>query len=93
MGRKGLHNTLEPAYFSKPIIIGKNYDRFEEAKAMIKKGGMVSVKDYDEFHNNLERIISDEVEINRTSKINFDYFNKQKGAVKIILNQILKLKN
>ena len=24
MGEKGLHNTLEPAYFSKPIIIGKN---------------------------------------------------------------------
>ena len=90
MGKKGLHNTLEPAYFSKPIIIGKNYDRFEEAKAMIKKGGMVSVKDYDDFHNNLERIINDEVEINRMSKINFDYFNKQKGAVKIILNQILK---
>ena len=90
MGKKGLHNTLEPAYFSKPIIIGKNYDRFQEAKAMIKKGGMVSVKDYDEFHNNLERIISDEVEINRMSKINFDYFNNQKGAVKLILNQILK---
>ena len=93
MGKKGLHNTLEPAYFSKPIVIGKNYDRFEEAKAMIKKGGMVSVQDYDKFHNNLERIISDEVEINRMSKINFDYFNNQKGAVKLILNQILKLKN
>jgi hypothetical protein len=51
---------------------------------------MVSVKDYDEFHNNLERIISDEVEINRMSKINFDYFNNKKGAVKLILNQILK---
>ena len=93
MGKKGLHNTLEPAYFSKPIVIGKNYDRFEEAKAMIKKGGMVSVQDYDKFHNNLERIISDEVEINRMSKINFDFFNNQKGAVKLILNQILKLKN
>ena len=31
MGKKGLHNTLEPAYFSKPIIIGKNYQKFEEA--------------------------------------------------------------
>ena len=90
MGKKGLHNTLEPAYFSKPIIIGKNYNRFEEAKAMIKKGGIVSVQDYEEFYNNLERIISNEIEIKRMSKINFDYFNNQKGAVKIILNQILK---
>ena len=31
MGKKGLHNTLEPAYFSKPIIIGKNYKKFDEA--------------------------------------------------------------
>ena len=40
MGTKGLHNTIEPAYFSKPIIIGKNYKGFDEAEKMIKNGNM-----------------------------------------------------
>ena len=35
MGEEGLHNTLEPAYFSKPIIIGKNYKKFDEATEML----------------------------------------------------------
>ena len=90
MGTKGLHNTLEPASFSKPIIIGKNYDKFDEAKAMIKNGGMISISNYDELYNSLERILSNKVEINRMSKSNSDYFNKQKGAVKIILKNITK---
>ena len=38
MGTKGLHNILEPAYFSKPIIIGKNYRGFDEAEKMIENG-------------------------------------------------------
>ena len=42
MGRKGLHNTLEPAYFSKPIIIGRNYKNFKEAK------------DFEQFVGNLD---------------------------------------
>ena len=90
MGKKGLHNTLEPAYFSKPIVIGKNYDKFDEAKAMIKNGGMISISSYKELYNSLERILNNNDEINRMSKNNSDYFNKNKGAVKLILKQISK---
>ena len=32
MGTKGLHNTLEPAVFGIPILIGKNYTRYQEDK-------------------------------------------------------------
>ncbi|MGE5943762.1 MAG: 3-deoxy-D-manno-octulosonic acid transferase, partial [Flavobacteriales bacterium] len=35
VGTTGLHNTLEPAVFGIPIIIGRNYSRFPEAKEMI----------------------------------------------------------
>ncbi len=90
MGEKGLHNTLEPAYFSKPIVIGKNYDKFDEAKDMIKNEGMISISNYNELDNSLERILNNNDEINRMSKNNSDYFNKHKGAVKLILKQISK---
>ena len=43
MGNAGLHNILEPAAQGVPIIIGKNYDTFPEAKDLIALGGVVSV--------------------------------------------------
>src|SRR5690606_32708410 len=49
-GKTGLHNTLEPAVFSVPIIIGKHYNRFPEAKEMIKNKGMFSIKNSKELH-------------------------------------------
>ncbi len=92
MGKKGLHNTLEPAYFSKPIIIGKNYQKFDEAKEMIKNGNMISVSDYNEFYSACESLIDNENLLLEMSKKCTEYFNKKKGAVEIILNDF-KLRN
>ena len=88
MGKKGLHNTLEPAYFSKPIIIGKNYQKFEEANEMIKNGNMISISNYNEFYNAIESIIDNENLLIKMSKKCTEYFDKKKGAVKIILNDL-----
>ena len=90
MGTTGLHNTLEPASFGKPIIIGKNYKTFDEARMMIKNGGMISVSNnYKEFYNSFEKAISDKDELNRMSNSNSDYFRKQKGAINLIINHII----
>jgi 3-deoxy-D-manno-octulosonic-acid transferase len=40
----GLHNTLEPAVFAIPVIIGPNYSGFREAEDLVQLGGIVSVK-------------------------------------------------
>ena len=88
MGEKGLHNTLEPAYFSKPIIIGKNYHKFDEATEMIKNGNMISISNYNEFYNAIESLIDNENLLIKMSKKCTEYFNKKKGAVKIILNDL-----
>lgn len=88
MGKKGLHNTLEPAYFSKPIIIGKNYQKFEEANEMIKNGNMISISNYNEFYNAIESLIDNENLLIKMSKKCTEYFDKKKGAVKIILNDL-----
>ena len=88
MGRKGLHNTLEPAYFSKPIIIGRNYKSFEEAAEMIENGNMKSISNYDELSYTVKSIIDDknlQQEMSEKCKV---YFNKNKGAIKIILKSL-----
>ena len=88
MGRKGLHNTLEPAYFSKPIIIGRNYKNFEEATEMIENGNMKSISNYDELSYTVKSIIDDKNLQQEMSEKCKAYFNKNKGAIKIILKSL-----
>ncbi len=40
-----LHNTLEPAVFGIPIIIGPNFDRFPEAVEMQRRKGLFTAAD------------------------------------------------
>ena len=49
-GNTGLHNILEPAVFGIPIIIGKNFDKFPEAKTLMALNGLVSVSSQQEFN-------------------------------------------
>ena len=88
MGRKGLHNTLEPAYFSKPIIIGRNYKNFKEAAEMIENGNIKSISNYDELSYTVKSIIDDKNLQQEMSEKCKAYFNKNKGAIKIILKSL-----
>ena len=88
MGEKGLHNTLEPAYFSKPIIIGKNYKGFDEAEKMIDNGNVISISNYGDFTNALELIINNKSIIKEMSDKCTEFFEKNKGGVKLILNKL-----
>ena len=88
MGTKGLHNILEPAYFSKPIIIGKNYRGFDEAEKMIENGNVISILNYSDFTNALKLIINNKNIINEMSNKCTEFFQKNKGGVKLILNKL-----
>tara|TARA_B100000900_G_scaffold59502_2_gene44925 strand:- start:753 stop:1784 length:1032 start_codon:yes stop_codon:yes gene_type:complete len=90
VGNSGLHNTIEPAYFSKPIIIGKNYKKFDEANTMVKNGGMISISNYNEFYRSLEGIIMNKEIQDKMSENNNQHFINNKGAIKIILKYLLK---
>ena len=85
---KGLHNILEPAYFSKPIIIGKNYRGFDEAEKMIENGNVISISNYSDFTNALELIMNNKNIINEMSNKCTEFFQKNKGGVKLILNKL-----
>mgnify|MGYP000551102260 FL=1 len=57
MGTKGLHNTLEPAVFGIPILIGKNYTRYQETSDLVALGGIVSVDSSVLFENEFLKYI------------------------------------
>jgi len=45
----GIHNTLEAAAFGMPVIFGPKYDKFQEAKDLIKLGAAKSISNLNEL--------------------------------------------
>ena len=87
-GHTGLHNILEPAVFGIPIIIGKNYDKFPEAKILISKGGVTPVSSSVSFETTIDTLLRDNQLRKKQGKINSDYITENKGAVIQILDYI-----
>ena len=86
MGTSGLHNVLEPAAAGIPVVIGKNYQKVEEAKEMIRLGGMLSVQNSKSFTEVLYRIAKDSKQRMDMGEINHGFANAQKGASSRILD-------
>lgn len=88
MGSTGLHNTLEPAVFGVPIIIGKHYEKFPEAEKMISEGGMIAVSGKNELKKVLDSFIRNPLEMQASGNQNFNYIKKNIGAVIQIITYI-----
>ncbi len=88
MGNTGLHNTLEPAVFGIPIIIGPNHQKFPEAKAMITLNGMFSISNQNEFNSVLNELIENTEKRLLYGKNNRNYIKKNKGAVIQIMDYL-----
>ncbi|UZO81018.1 3-deoxy-D-manno-octulosonic acid transferase [Aquimarina sp. ERC-38] len=88
MGTAGLHNILEPATFGIPIIIGKNFEKFHEAKQLRKLGGLFSVTTAEEFMEIIKKLTIDVKFRNQTGMIAGHFVNSNTGATSIIMNYI-----
>ncbi|MFJ1429607.1 3-deoxy-D-manno-octulosonic acid transferase [Capnocytophaga canimorsus] len=89
MGNSGLHNVLEPAVFGIPVMIGKNYDKFAEAKALVERGGVISVSTEKELQEKLHLLIQNPNKRSEMGEINKDFIQKSSGATEKFLNFVL----
>ncbi len=85
----GIHNILEPATFGVPVIIGPNYQKFQEAKDLIKKQGCFVVHDKEELVSLMKQFK------NKTFKINAGnnsskYVKNNLGGTDCVLNYLKK---
>jgi len=88
MGTKGLHNTMEPAVFQIPIIIGKNYRNFNEVKELVLLGGILSVRNNEEFNKTIDLLLNNSSKRKALGKINYDYVWSKAGASLKIFNKL-----
>lgn len=88
MGNTGLHNTLEPATFGVPIIIGKDYKKFPEAQQMNTTGGLFSVSNYFELKSILNVLTTDVEMRQKAGQQNKDYVQSSTGATLHIMAKL-----
>ncbi|WP_285652018.1 3-deoxy-D-manno-octulosonic acid transferase [Allomuricauda sp. NBRC 101325] len=87
----GLHNTMEPAVFGIPIIIGPQYSKFKEAEDLVNQGGILPISNYNEFSNLVEKFNQDPEYKHKVGAINSAYINSNKGASNLIMKHISEI--
>lgn len=84
----GLHNTLEPATFGIPVIIGPKFNGFREAEDLVQRKGIRVITNRTEFKNVMDRFATDIVFREKTGAINSTYIRENKGATDLIFDHI-----
>ncbi len=87
----GLHNTLEPAVFGIPVIIGPNFRGFKEAEELVQLKGILVVESKKEFHTVLDRLFAEKEFRGNTGQVNAQYIDQNTGASIQIMNHIRTL--
>ncbi len=87
----GLHNTLEPAIFGIPVIIGPKYEGFKEAEALVKSGGILVVHEKGSFAEVADKLIREPAHRHKTGKINTTYIAEHRGASNEIVRYLSSL--
>ncbi|MBU2929134.1 3-deoxy-D-manno-octulosonic acid transferase [Winogradskyella psychrotolerans] len=87
-GTTGLHNILEPAVFGIPILIGKNYTKFPEAKTLIDLGGVTSLESSTAFDSCLNALLTDGELRKKQGAITKSFIDSNRGAVHKIMDYL-----
>jgi 3-deoxy-D-manno-octulosonic-acid transferase len=90
---KGLHNILEAATFGMPVFFGTNYQKFKEAKELIKEGAAFSVRDIAHFMIVFLPVWKEENLRIKLSDTAQQYVKNNTGATEAIMNYLSSLLN
>ncbi|MBL7796347.1 MAG: 3-deoxy-D-manno-octulosonic acid transferase [Saprospiraceae bacterium] len=82
---KGIHNTLEPAAFGLPVIFGPKYEKFEEARQFVARGGAFPVHDAAELAEVLKKL-DDPDFYQKASAAVQGYLKESQGATESVVD-------
>ncbi|WP_304069029.1 3-deoxy-D-manno-octulosonic acid transferase [Pedobacter glucosidilyticus] len=84
----GIHNTLEAATWGLPVIFGPNYQKFQEAKDLIKNEAGFSIKNQEELNIVLTKLTQNEVYCINSGKKAQAYVKENVGATALIMKKV-----
>ena len=86
-----LHNILEAAAKGNFLLFGPNIDKYPEANLMLKEEIAESVYDSKDLKNIILKLIGNKAELEKKKKKAKQIIKENKGATKIVWNEIQKL--
>ncbi len=87
----GIHNILEPATYSIPILIGPNYQKFQEALDLVEIHACFEVNSQESLNQHLIRLLQESTFRKEAGTKAGNYVRKHTGASDEILEYIEKL--
>lgn len=84
----GLHNTLEPAVFGVPIVIGPQYHGFKEAEDLVELGGLLPITNSREFNDIIQELVNQSAKRKTVGEINATYITNNLGATQTITEHL-----
>jgi 3-deoxy-D-manno-octulosonic-acid transferase len=81
---KSIHNALEPAAFGLPVIFGPKYEKFEEARQFVARGGAFPVRNAEELAAILGKL-QDPVFYKKASDAVLGYLEESRGATEKVM--------
>ncbi len=92
-GNPGVHNILEPATFGIPIMIGPNYNHFQEAVSLVNMGGCMPIGNQQNLNLTFNQLIQNDDLCKEKGKICASFVQHNKGATSRILDHVLNNNN
>ena len=76
----GIHNTLEAAAYSIPVVFGPKYHKFNEAVELINIGGGFSAQNYTDVKDVISNLLADSAQRTTAGRLAGEYVMKNAGA-------------
>ena len=75
--------------FRVPVVIGKHYEKFNEAKELIERGGIFSIKNTTEFIEVASTLFTNVIQREKAGLLNYNYIKSKAGATDTFIHYIL----
>lgn len=81
---KGIHNTLEPAAWRLPVAFGPRYEKFEEARQFVARGGATVIHQPDHLRHWL-MLLQEPSHRERAAQAVLSYLEESRGATERVM--------
>lgn len=86
--KDGIHNILEAAVWTKPVLFGPNYKKYREGREMIETGGAFTFNTAEELKKLADDLLTNEDHLQEISLKAKAYIIDNTGATATIMNTI-----
>ncbi len=83
----GIHNTLEPAAFSLPVVFGPRFEKFEEARRLVAAGGFFSIDEAEALFSVAEKLENADFRAAAAAQVEA-FLTENRGAAAAILDEL-----